>query len=162
MGLFGYGELGACVGWEVKDRFQNPPPEPEVQPYLDVVDDRQVLEKADVLEGPGHATGYVFVGFSSGDVLSVEDDSSAGGFHDTGQEVENGGFACTVGPDEADKLSVVDLDSVVGKGLNAAEMLPESAHLKKGGNLVVHGPSLSSCDELPPASCPDRALRPHI
>ena len=79
-----------------------------VQAYLDVVDDGQVLEQADVLEGAGHAHPVDLVGLFAGGGHAVQQDGAPAGLVDVGQQVKDGGLARAVGADQAGDLVAAD------------------------------------------------------
>ena len=89
---------------------------------LDIVDDRQVVVQADILEGPGDAHFADLVGgFSSGG-KSVNHDVAPGGLVDIGQQVEHRGFTGAVGADQTGDLRPADGQVEVLHGLQAAEI----------------------------------------
>ena len=81
-----------------------------VHAHLHVVFHREVVEQADVLEGPGDARPVDLGGVHAVGVFAVQQNGALGGLIDLGQQVEDGGFAGAVGADEAgDLLATLDL-----------------------------------------------------
>ena len=74
------------------------------QRHHDVGDDRQVAERARVLERAGDAALDHFPRREAGDVLAVEDDAPGVGAQDLGDQAQQRGLAGAVGADQADDL----------------------------------------------------------
>ena len=79
-----------------------------MQAHLDVVDDAQVLEQPDVLEGAGHPHPVDLVGLFAGGGHAVQQDGAPAGLVDVGQQVKDGGLARAVGADQAGDLVAAD------------------------------------------------------
>ena len=93
-----------------------------VEAGLDIVEDRQVAEKADVLEGP-RDTGLVDVHDRFPRcILPVEEDLAPGRFIHLGQKIENGGLSRAVRADQSHDLSVKDLQVQVVDSCKASEV----------------------------------------
>ena len=65
-----------------------------------VLQQGQVGENGGDLERPDHTTAGDLCRTFAGDVHPVEDDLARGGFEKFGEQVEAGGLACPVGPDQ--------------------------------------------------------------
>ena len=68
----------------------------------------------------GDALGNDAVGAEGGDILALEVDTAMGGFHQSGNGAQRGGFARAVGADEGDDLPLGYLKGDALHGLNAA------------------------------------------
>ena len=88
---------------------------------LYVVQDGQVLEEADVLEGPGDAVPVDVGGLFYCDVHAVQEDDSCIRLIYTCQKVENRCFSGSVGADEAVELALFDLYGKVTDRLESPE-----------------------------------------
>ena len=91
----------------------------------DVVQDAQLLEQADILKGPGNPGGGDAVAAPVADVLAPEGDPAGADGEDPGDEIEHGGLAGAVGPDEPHQLPGENLQGKIGQGLEAAETVGE-------------------------------------
>ena len=89
---------------------------------LDIVQDRQVGEQPDVLEGPGDAPLRDLVGFETDQAFAVELHLARCRFIDAGHQVESGGLAGAVRADQADQLALVDFHIEVGDRFQTAEL----------------------------------------
>ena len=87
--------------------------------------------------------GYDMLGFS-GNILSLKDNLSAVQRIDTGDQIEDGGFSCSVGADHADDVAGAYLDRNVLHGLNAAERLGNSLYIQPVHARIL--PSLPSVE----------------
>ena len=90
--------------------------------HLDVLNDRHGLEQADILEGAGDAVGRNIVRGMAHDGLAQQDDIARSGLIYAGQHVENRGFACAVGADQAYDFVVHQVKIDVLGYLQAAEV----------------------------------------
>ena len=92
-----------------------------------VVEHGEVSKEADVLEGARHALLTDGVGLFAHQrhrtVASVERDASTGGVIDPGQQVEDGGFARAVWPNQAHQLTRFQRKVDAGDGGQAAKRL---------------------------------------
>jgi len=94
----------------------------EVIGDLDIVQDRQVGEQPNVLEGAGDAPLRDLVGFEPDQAFPVELHLAGRRFIDAGHQVEGGGFAGAVGADQADQLALVDFHVEVGDRFQPAKL----------------------------------------
>ena len=75
---------------------------------LDIVENGQVVEKANILECSGNTRLIdVHNRFSCG-ILSVKNDRTSGRVVYFGEKVKDGCLACTVGTDQTDDLFIID------------------------------------------------------
>src|SRR5213078_1502807 len=65
-----------------------------------------------------------------GDVLIDEDDLTVVGLDEAGDDVEDRRLACSVGPDQAEDLALVDREADVVDGVDTAEVLLHVAQLE--------------------------------
>jgi hypothetical protein len=97
-----------------------------------VLEHRGVLEQLDVLEGARDAAPGDLVRGHAGDVLVAEDEPPVGGLVDARDEVEDGGLARAVGPDDREHLAHLDLEGHRVDGPDAAEAHPEVVGREEG------------------------------
>ena len=90
---------------------------------LDVVEDGEVIEEADVLERPRDAQAGHAVGGQVGDVLAVELDRAGRRRHHAREQVEQRGLASPVGTDDAMDGARRQAQVVVGQRDEPAEAL---------------------------------------
>ena len=76
----------------------------------DVLQHGEGGEQADVLEGAGDAGGQDLVRRQAEQLAALEADGAAGGGHEAGDDVEEGGLAGAVGADDGDDAAVGDGD----------------------------------------------------
>ena len=127
------------IGRETQDSGERIVPHVVVVAGPHVVEDRQVVEEADVLERSRDARLVDVHHALAGGVLAFKEDLAAGGLVDLGQEVEDGRLAGAVGADQADDLVVVDLQVQVVDGCQAAEIDAEFDGLEDGSSVrCVH------------------------
>ena len=88
---------------------------------FNIVKHRQFLKKSNILKGSGDAQSSTLIGSQAGNFSVVEVNMATGGSEDTGKQVEYGGLAGPVGPDQADQFTLADLDAVIRQGGDAAE-----------------------------------------
>ena len=98
---------------------------------LDVVDNTGLAEQADVLERAGDPCLGDLVGFPAHNALPVEDDGTLGRRINAGDHVEDGRLAGAVGSNEADDLTMLELDVEVGNGTQATEELREMLNIEE-------------------------------
>lgn len=79
-----------------------------VQANLYVIQNAQVLEQANVLEGSCNTCLINLDGALSGQFLAIQEDRAVICLVDTGQQIEDGGLTCAIRSDEAVKLSLFD------------------------------------------------------
>ena len=116
-----------------------------VEAGLDIVEDRQVAEKADVLEGP-RDTGLVDVHDRfSRCILPVEEDLAPGRFIHLGQKIENGGLSRAVRADQSHDLSVKDLQVQVVDSRKASEVDAQFLYIQYRRLIVLR---IGSCSSL--------------
>ena len=127
-------------------------PQGLVQTDLDVVDDAQFLEQADVLEGTGHAHAVDLVGLFAGGGHPVDQDGAAGGLVNVGQQVEDGGLARAV---QAGDLVAADHQVEAVHSGQAAEVDAQLTHIEDRlfvlvavGQEAAGGDTVQSCLEL--------------
>ena len=95
----------------------------------DVVENGHVGEKPDILECAGHSERRDFMGFFAANRNAVKGNLTAGWRIHPGEQVEDGGFACAVGTEQARQLSRLYGDADVADCGEAAELLGHIAHL---------------------------------
>jgi len=71
----------------------------------DILQNSQVAEKADILEGAGNAAAGDEIRAQAGDIPAVENNASLAGPIDTGDEVKDRRLPRPVRPDEAEQLA---------------------------------------------------------
>ena len=103
-----------------------------MQAYLDVVDDAQFLEQTDVLEGTGHTHAVDLIGLFARRRHAVDQDGSAGGLVNVGEQVEHGGLTGTVGADQTGDLVAADHQVEAVHGGQAAEVDAQLPHVQNG------------------------------
>ena len=108
-----------------------------VETDLHIVLHGEVVEQADVLEGPGNAHAVDLSCGLAGGIQSIQQDGAPGGLIDLGQQVEDGGFAGAVGADEAGDLRPADGEVEVIHRPQAAEVDAQVAALQNGGFVDV-------------------------
>ena len=130
-------------------------PQGLVQTDLDVVDDAQFLEQADVLEGAGHAHPVDLIGLLARRGHPVDQDGAAGGLINVGQQVEDGGLARAVGADQAGDLAAADHQVEAVHSGQAAEVDAQLTHIEDRlfvlvavGQEAAGGDTVQSCLEL--------------
>ena len=87
----------------------------------DVVQDAQLFEQADILKGPGNPGGGDAVAAPVADIFAPEENPALTDTKNPGDEIEHGGLARAVGPDEPHQLPGENLQGKIGQGLEAAE-----------------------------------------
>ena len=92
---------------------------------FDIVDHRQIIEKAYVLKGPRYAKGRLLIRSLACDVSTFEEYASAGRRQNPGQQIEDCGLAGTVGADQPDHFTGLDIDMIAGKGFDPAKAFLE-------------------------------------
>ena len=130
-----------------------------LEPDLDVVEDRQVAEQADVLEGTADSHPGDGVGRRAGDVATVERDRAARWPEEPGQEMEQRRLAGAVRTDDAVDRQRVETKLVVDQRLEAAERLGQAAGLEQRCRFAigVRSPDLHPAEDTSPRSrvpCP--------
>ena len=130
-----------------------------LEPDLDVVEDRQVAEQADVLEGPADSHPGDGVGRRAGDVATVERDRAARWPEEPGQEMEQRRLAGAVRTDDAVDRQRGEAQLVVDQRLQAAERLGQPAGLEQRRRVAigVRSPGLHPAEDTSP---PTRVPRP--
>ena len=108
-----------------------------VEAHLHIVDDRQLLEQPDVLEGAGHAHPVDLIGLFARRGHSIDQDGAAGGLVHVGQQVENGGLTGTVGADEARDLVAADHQVEAIHGGQAAKIDAQLTDIQNGLFVLV-------------------------
>jgi hypothetical protein len=96
-----------------------------------------------VLERPADAPAGPLVGRQRGDVDAVEQHEAPVGLGDAGDDVEEGGLAGAVGPDDADDLAGLDHEGHVVDRPDAAEADGDTPQLelwRPGGRRGKRGP----------------------
>ena len=99
-----------------------------VQTHLDVVDDAQLLEQTDVLEGARHAHAVDLIGLFPGGGHPIDQD---------GEQVEHGGLACAVGADQTGDLVAADHQVKVVHSGQTAEVDTQLTHVQNGLFVLV-------------------------
>src|SRR5207244_5628385 len=99
-----------------------------------------VLEEADVLERAPDSALRERVRRLAGDVLAVEHDAAAARPVDTGEHVEEGRLARTVGADQARHGAALDREVDVVDGDETAELLAQPSRLEQR---VAHSVTVS-------------------
>ena len=89
--------------------------------HHDVLENRHVGEQADVLEGPGDASGGDLVGVETEQRLTLEHDVAGGRRDHPRDHVEKGGLPGAVGADDRDDLSLVDMEVEIGECVETTE-----------------------------------------
>src|SRR2546421_2502490 len=92
----------------------------------DVVEGGHVGEEPNLLKGPSDAQLGDPVGLQPGDVLALEDDRSRRRGIDSGDRVEERGFAGSVGPDQGEDLAFADLKGGLVDSRQTTEALRQS------------------------------------
>ena len=87
----------------------------------DVFQNREIAERTHDLEGPSDAALTDFGSGKTGDVLTQESDCAFGGLICTGDHVECGGLAGTVGTDQTHGFSLGHIQVQVIHGSKTAE-----------------------------------------
>ena len=108
-----------------------------MQAHLDVVDDRQLFEQADVLERAGHAHPVDLIGLFAGRGHSIDQDGAAGGLVNVGEQVENGGLARAVGADQASDLVAADHQVEAVHGGQAAKIDAQLTDVQNGFFVLI-------------------------
>ena len=108
-----------------------------VEAHLDVVDDGQVLEQADILEGAGHAHPVDLIGLFAGGGHPIDEDGAAGGLVNVGEQVEHGGLTGTVGADQTGDLVAADHQVEAVHSGQAAEVDAQFTDVEDGLFILV-------------------------
>ena len=101
-----------------------------VQTDLYVIQNRQVAEQTDILEGTGNACLADLNGLFSGKVLSIQENASIVRFVYTGQQIEYGCFSCSVGADQTIQFSFFDGNMKFIHSTQAAEGDPQIVYFQ--------------------------------
>src|SRR6267154_1464837 len=107
----------------------------------DVVNCGHVVEEPYVLECSGDPRPGHLVGFRTGYLLAIEDDSATGWLEQAGDAVEKGGLAGAVGPNQRKDLASSDLKAHAVHRNQAAEALGQVGQLQdvvRGAGSVHH------------------------
>jgi hypothetical protein len=88
-----------------------------------VVEDREVAERLDDLEGAGESQQGNRVGGLAGDVAPLQGDAPLVRAIVAADQVKERGLARAVGPDDAQQIARADLEAHVAHGSEAAEAL---------------------------------------
>ena len=75
------------------------------------------------LEGSQQSLGKKLMRFESCNVFSIEKNLAPVGCEGARNQVEKGGFTCSVGPDQAGDHAGLDLQADSINGMNSAELL---------------------------------------
>ena len=102
-------------------RLEEPLPDLVGRPEHHVVEDREAGQRLGQLEGSHHALAGRPVGADALDVLALERPGPGVGPVEPGEQVEQGGLAGAVGPDEGGDRAVLDLQVVDVDRHQAAE-----------------------------------------
>jgi len=105
----------------------------------DVIEDGEIAEQADILEGTGDALGGDFVRLAPDQFVIFEPDAAAGGPVNAGDEVEHGCFAGAIRADEAGDLAGLEGEVEVIDGAQAAEEVGYPADVKQGQEVSPFG-----------------------
>ena len=92
-----------------------------VQPRLDVVQHRKLLEQTDILKGTGNAVLVDFNGLMSCNIFSVQPDKSLVRLIDAGQKIEYRRLPRAVGADQPVQLPFLDLKVEIIHSTEAAK-----------------------------------------
>lgn len=92
------------------------------QSHPHIVKDAQMREQGNGLEGASDPKPDDLMGLGAGDLVSFESEASCGGWKDTGEDIEQGGFARAVGPDQGEDLARLDLQVDTLQRFDTAEM----------------------------------------
>src|SRR5713101_5644978 len=105
-----------------------------------VVEARHVVEEPDVLEGPRDSQASDLVRFGAGDVSTIENHPARGWLKQAGHVVEQRRLARSVGSDEGENLSALDLQAHVVHGHQSAEALGQVRQLEDvvGASPLAH------------------------
>ena len=95
-----------------------------MRPDQHVLHQRHVGEEPQILEGAGDAALDDHVGRETGHILAGEPHLAAIGLDEAGDQVEEGGLAGAVRPDNADDRARHDVEVDPSHRLNAAEGFP--------------------------------------
>ncbi len=99
---------------------------------LDVVQSRKVLEKADILKGPGDAPRRVGMSGLTHEILAAEENVPLRRLVDSGEHVEDRRLSGAVGADEPRQIALGEGNIEIRHGLEAAEGDAQMPHLEKG------------------------------
>ena len=108
-----------------------------VEAHLHIVDDGQLLEQPDVLEGAGHAHPVDLIGLLPGGGHTIDEDGAAGRLIHVGQQVEHSGLTGTVGADEARDLVAADHQVEAVHGGQTAEVDAQLTDVEDGLLVLV-------------------------
>ena len=135
-------------------------PEPVAEPgrrgqrELDVVDEGHLVEQAGDLERAGHAQVDDLLRAEPGDVAVAEVDRARRGRQEAGEQVEQGGLAGAVRPDQGVHAALGDVEVDPLDGGEAAELLgqcPGAQQRGRGRRALRHGCGLrAALHGLPP------------
>ncbi len=102
--------------------------------HADVLQHRVVVEQVEDLERAADADARSPVGREPGDVAVGEVDAPRVGSEDAGEEIETGGLARAIGPDEGGEPPALEAETHVVQDHVATEGLAEAARLEDGGD----------------------------
>ena len=92
-----------------------------VETYLNVVDNRKLLEKTDILEGSCDTRTVCLNGAHICDVCAVKDNGAGVCLVNACQHIEHGSLSCAVGADKTVKLTFFDSKIKFAYGFKTAE-----------------------------------------
>jgi hypothetical protein len=93
----------------------------------DIFDHREGREQPDVLESTGDSHAGALVHFLPGEVLTGQMNGAGARWIDSGDEVENSGFARAIWSDQSDQLALID---------GEVDGIEDSQSAKANGNVV--------------------------
>ena len=105
----------------MKKRLPNAPSQVHMKGNFNIVEDRQLFEESNILKCSGDAQRGILMGLQVGDISVFKEDTATGGFEDSGKQIKYRGLAGSVRSDQADQLTLADLDAVVFQGNDATE-----------------------------------------
>ena len=103
----------------------------ELLSRLDIGQDAHRAEETDVLEGAGHAQANDLVRRVPGDILAREANCALGGVEVPTQQIEDGGLASAVRPDNPKDLACPQSQLIIVHSRKTAKDLLEANDLKK-------------------------------
>ena len=97
---------------------------------------RQLVKRFDHLKRARYPQAHALIRRHARDVPAAVVDFSGGRPHKPGNQINHRGLSGPVGPNETEKLTLLEFEADIGKRLHAAEMFRKTGHLQKG--IMVH------------------------
>src|SRR5208282_3526250 len=143
-----------AVAGQAQDRLAPGGVASAMKPHQDVVQDAELLEQADVLEGAGHPQIGDPMGRQPGDLGPIQGDAAAAGLQKAADQVEDRGLTGAVGADKTIERTFRNLQTKILQGQQTTESHAQVLDIQE-----LHG--LSSHFRRPSRRSQENSRRPN-